>query len=90
MLPEVINEVNGECDVYIDGGFRNGNDIFKALALGAKAVFIARPVLWGMAYDVSCLRQNGNRKYVCVLVRLSSPVCTIFDTLMPSKITKEK
>ena len=39
-------------EVYLDGGIRNGIDIFKALALGAKAVFIGRPILWGLAYKV--------------------------------------
>ena len=37
-------------EVYLDGGIRQGTDILKALALGAKAVFIGRPVLWGLAY----------------------------------------
>ena len=36
-------------EVYVDGGIRRGADIFKALALGAKAVFIGRPALWGLA-----------------------------------------
>jgi (S)-2-hydroxy-acid oxidase len=50
-LPEVVQAVNNRCDVYLDGGVRSGNDVFKALALGAKAVFIGRPYLWGLAYD---------------------------------------
>lgn len=37
----------------MDGGVRTGNDVFKALALGAKAVFIGRPILWGLAHSVS-------------------------------------
>ena len=53
MLAEVVKEVKQECDVYLDGGIRNGNDIYKALALGAKAVFLGRPAIWGLAYDVS-------------------------------------
>ena len=40
-------------DVFIDGGIRKGTDVFKSLALGAKAVFIGRPVLWGLGYNVS-------------------------------------
>nr|XP_039273038.1 hydroxyacid oxidase 1-like isoform X2 [Styela clava] len=50
-LPEVVKAVNGRCDVYFDGGIRKGTDIAKALALGAKAVFIGRPILWGLACD---------------------------------------
>ena len=52
-LPEIVEAVNGKIEVYLDGGIRRGTDVFKALALGAKAVFIGRPVLWGLAYDVS-------------------------------------
>uniref|UniRef100_A0A7S2V919 FMN hydroxy acid dehydrogenase domain-containing protein n=1 Tax=Fibrocapsa japonica TaxID=94617 RepID=A0A7S2V919_9STRA len=51
MLPEVVRAVNGACEVYVDGGILRGTDVFKALALGAKAVFIGRPVLWGLAHS---------------------------------------
>ena len=36
--------------MFLDGGVRQGTDVLKALALGAKAVFVGRPVLWGLAY----------------------------------------
>eukprot|EP00475_Leptophrys_vorax_P006800 TRINITY_DN1424_c0_g1_i3.p1 TRINITY_DN1424_c0_g1~~TRINITY_DN1424_c0_g1_i3.p1 ORF type:complete len:377 (+),score=87.00 TRINITY_DN1424_c0_g1_i3:521-1651(+) len=49
-LDEVVRAAKGAVDVYVDGGFRRGTDVFKALALGAKAVFVGRPVLWGLAY----------------------------------------
>uniref|UniRef100_A0A8C6WXI6 (S)-2-hydroxy-acid oxidase n=1 Tax=Neogobius melanostomus TaxID=47308 RepID=A0A8C6WXI6_9GOBI len=49
VLSEVVQAVAGRCDVYLDGGVRKGTDVLKALALGAKAVFIGRPVLWGLA-----------------------------------------
>lgn len=52
-MPEVVDAVNGKVEVFLDGGVRLGTDVFKALALGAKAVFIGRPVLWGLSYDVS-------------------------------------
>jgi 4-hydroxymandelate oxidase len=48
-LPEVIEAVGGKVPVFIDGGFRRGSDVFKALALGARAVFIGRPYIWGLA-----------------------------------------
>lgn len=48
-LPEIVEAVNNEIEVLIDGGIRRGTDILKALALGAKAVLIGRPVLWGLA-----------------------------------------
>jgi isopentenyl diphosphate isomerase/L-lactate dehydrogenase-like FMN-dependent dehydrogenase len=47
-LPEVVDEVGGRIPVVVDGGVRRGTDVFKALALGAKAVGIGRPFLWGL------------------------------------------
>ena len=39
-------------EVYMDGGVRLGTDVLKALALGARAVFVGRPVIWGLTYKV--------------------------------------
>jgi len=50
-LPEVAAAVAGRCEVYLDGGVRRGTDVLKALALGARAVFVGRPILWGLAVD---------------------------------------
>ncbi|KAF9332138.1 Hydroxyacid oxidase 1 [Podila minutissima] len=51
-LPEVLDAVKGKnVEVYVDGGVRKGTDVLKALALGAKAVFLGRPILWGLAHD---------------------------------------
>jgi 4-hydroxymandelate oxidase len=47
-LPEVLAEVGNRIPVFVDGGFRRGTDVFKGLALGAKAVGIGRPFLWGL------------------------------------------
>ncbi len=47
-LPEIVEAVNGRIPVIIDGGFRRGSDIFKALALGASAICIGRPYVWGL------------------------------------------
>ena len=54
-LSEVVSAVGGKVDVFLDGGVRQGSDVLKALAMGAKAVFIGRPVLWGLAYKVEVL-----------------------------------
>jgi len=48
-LPEIVAAVNGKAEVLLDGGIRRGTDIIKALAIGAQAVLIGRPVLWGLA-----------------------------------------
>lgn len=50
-LAEVVRAVRGKLPVYVDGGVRNGSDVFKALALGADGVFLGRPVLYGLAYN---------------------------------------
>lgn len=48
-LPEVVDAAAGRAEVYVDGGLRRGVDILRALALGARAVMIGRPILWGLA-----------------------------------------
>ena len=48
-LPEVVERVGEAADVLVDGGVRRGTDVLKALALGARAVLVGRPVLWGLA-----------------------------------------
>jgi isopentenyl diphosphate isomerase/L-lactate dehydrogenase-like FMN-dependent dehydrogenase len=47
-LPEIVETVGGRMPVLIDSGFRRGTDIVKALALGARAVCVGRPYLWGL------------------------------------------
>ncbi len=48
-LPEVVEAVSGRIPVLVDGGFRRGTDILKAMALGADAICIGRPYVWGLA-----------------------------------------
>jgi 4-hydroxymandelate oxidase len=50
-LPAVLDAVGDQLDVLVDGGIRRGTDVLKALALGARAVMVGRPVLWGLAAD---------------------------------------
>ena len=51
VLPEIVDAVGGRAEVYVDGGIRSGIDVLRAVALGAQAVMIGRPVLWGLAVD---------------------------------------
>lgn len=48
-LPEVVDAVAGRAEVLLDGGVRRGTDVIKAIALGARAVLVGRPVVWGLA-----------------------------------------
>lgn len=48
-LTEIVESVNGKIEVYMDGGVRQGVDVLRALALGAKMVFVGRPMLWGLS-----------------------------------------
>jgi isopentenyl diphosphate isomerase/L-lactate dehydrogenase-like FMN-dependent dehydrogenase len=61
-LPEVV-EAAGRLPVLIDGGFRRGTDVFKALALGARAICIGRPYLWGLA----AFGQTGVERVIAML-----------------------
>jgi isopentenyl diphosphate isomerase/L-lactate dehydrogenase-like FMN-dependent dehydrogenase len=64
-LPEVVEGVAGRVPVVIDGGVRRGTDIFKALALGATAVGVGRPYIWGLA----AFGQDGVRAVLDILTR---------------------
>ena len=64
-LPEVLSGAGGKIPVLIDSGFRGGADVFKALALGATAVGIGRPHIWGLA----SFGQEGVETVVAILRR---------------------
>jgi 4-hydroxymandelate oxidase len=49
VLGEIVAAVSGACEVLLDGGIRSGEDVLKAVALGASAVLVGRPVMWGLA-----------------------------------------
>ncbi|HEX5925473.1 MAG TPA: alpha-hydroxy acid oxidase [Baekduia sp.] len=51
LLEDVVQEVAGDVEIFVDGGVRRGTDVLVALALGARAVLVGRPTLWGLAHD---------------------------------------
>jgi isopentenyl diphosphate isomerase/L-lactate dehydrogenase-like FMN-dependent dehydrogenase len=51
MLPEIVEASKGLAEVYLDSGVRRGSDVLKALALGARAVSVGRPLYWGLAVN---------------------------------------
>jgi 4-hydroxymandelate oxidase len=63
VLEEIAHAVDGRMEILVDGGIRRGTDVLKALALGARAVLIGRPVLWGLAVD----GENGVRVAISIL-----------------------
>ncbi|MEV4359704.1 alpha-hydroxy acid oxidase [Nonomuraea sp. NPDC049625] len=67
LLPDIAAAVGGAVPVLLDGGIRRGTDVLKALALGAAAVAVGRPVIWGLAAD-------GERGVARVLGRLRAEV----------------
>ena len=48
VLPHVVDLAGDRCEIYVDGGIRRGGDVLKAIALGARAVLVGRPILWGL------------------------------------------
>jgi len=58
-----VKAADGRCEVYLDGGIRQGTDVFKAIALGAKMVFMGRPALWGLA----CSGEDGVKSILTIM-----------------------
>ena len=48
---DALQKRDPKFEVYLDGGVRKGTDVLKALALGARMVFVGRPAIWGLAYN---------------------------------------
>ena len=83
-LPEIVDAVGGKMTILIDGGFRRGTDIFKAMAIGASAVCIGRPYLWALgAYG-----QPGVAKVLEILTREFRLAMTQSGTTSISAINK--
>jgi 4-hydroxymandelate oxidase len=84
-VPEVVAGVRGRGPVIVDGGFRNGGDVFKALALGATAVGVGRPYIWGLA----SFGQEGVEAALDILDTELQMVMRQAGTTSLAKITRE-
>ena len=84
-LPEVLESVEGKLPVLIDGGFRRGTDIFKALALGARAICIGRPYLYGLA----AFGQAGVERSLAILHSELKRIMQFAGTTRISAITRD-
>ncbi len=65
VLPHVVEAAGDLCEIYVDGGIRRGSDVLKAIALGARAVLVGRPVLWGLCVN----GEEGARRVLEILRR---------------------
>jgi isopentenyl diphosphate isomerase/L-lactate dehydrogenase-like FMN-dependent dehydrogenase len=83
-LPEISNAVRGRAIIELDGGVRRGTDIFKALALGANAVGIGRPYIWGLG----AFGQEGVEAVLAILRRELEIVMRQAGTTSISKVTR--
>jgi 4-hydroxymandelate oxidase len=82
-----VAEASGRCEVFLDGGVRRGSDVLKALALGARAVLVGRPVLWGLAVG----GEAGARHVLHLLredldVAMAIAGCRTVDEITPSLV----
>uniref|UniRef100_L7M195 (S)-2-hydroxy-acid oxidase n=1 Tax=Rhipicephalus pulchellus TaxID=72859 RepID=L7M195_RHIPC len=85
-LPEVVAAVGDRMEIYMDSGVRSGADAVKAVSIGARAVFVGRPVLWGLAYNgkkgvdkvLDILRSEFNRTIQLLGVPDANNLCTDF------------
>ena len=90
-LPEVVDAVGVDVEVYADGGIRSGSDVLTALALGATAVFVGRPAVWGLANGgadgVSRVLAglSAQLAHTMVLCGLSDVRCVPRDTVTPAR-----
>ncbi|MFL6515248.1 MAG: alpha-hydroxy acid oxidase [Chthoniobacterales bacterium] len=84
-LPHVTDAVGSSCEIYVDGGIRRGSDVLKAVALGARAVLVGRPILWGL----SVAGEQGAARILDILRRELDEAmllcgCTTLGDITPS------
>lgn len=84
-LPEAAEAVAGRAEVLMDGGVRRGTDVIKALALGAKAVMVGRPVIWGLAVD----GEAGVRRVLELLREEVLLALVLLGCRTPDEVTRE-
>jgi isopentenyl diphosphate isomerase/L-lactate dehydrogenase-like FMN-dependent dehydrogenase len=84
-LPPIVEEVGGEVDLIVDGGIRRGIDVFKAIALGARAVMVGRPSLWGLA----CGGEEGAARVLQLLIDDLDRTLALMGTPVLSRVDRD-
>jgi len=85
-LPVVADAVGGRVPLVVDGGVRRGTDVAKALALGAQAVAVGRPVLWGLAVA----GEAGARQVLELLRKELTNALTLLGVESPAELTRDQ
>ena len=83
-LPEVVDAVGEEVEVFVDGGVRRGTDVVTALALGARAVLVGRPVLYGLAFGGA----KGVEQVLQLLRAETENALALLGCRAPSEVTR--
>jgi isopentenyl diphosphate isomerase/L-lactate dehydrogenase-like FMN-dependent dehydrogenase len=83
-LPEVVDAVAGRAEVYLDGGVRRGSDVVTALALGARAVLVGRPILHGLACDGA----HGVERVLAILRSETENALALLGCSSPADVTR--
>ena len=87
VLPEIVDAVAGRIAILIDGGFRRGSDVFKALALGADAVSLGRPPLWGLgAFAAAGTQRVLEMLQAELALAMAGAGCSRIDDIDPSMV----
>jgi 4-hydroxymandelate oxidase len=84
-LDEVAGAVGGRCELIVDGGIRRGTDVIVALALGATAVQVGRPALWGLAVD----GEAGARRVLDLFREEVELALTLLGCRSPDEVTRD-
>ena len=84
-LPEIADAMAGDGTLLVDGGIRRGTDILKALAMGAQAVLLGRPVLWGLAVDGAA----GARQVLALLRAEMDLAFALAGVCTPAEATRD-
>jgi isopentenyl diphosphate isomerase/L-lactate dehydrogenase-like FMN-dependent dehydrogenase len=85
-LPEVVEAVGGRVEVLVDGGVRRGSDVVKALAVGARAVLVGRPALWGL----TVAGEGGARRVLEILRSEVLNALQLVGCVSPRDVTRDR